>query len=136
MEIGAAVSAVKGALDLARAAKDVNDHAQLNAAMSDIMDKLTTAQGDLLDLVIDHYQLIKENRELKQRLSNKDLFSQYRLVQVAAGDYIMSLKDEYVSDEQPVHAICIKCKSEDRLSIMTEDEFSYQCPSCEHYVFQ
>jgi len=132
MEIGAAVTAVKGALELARTAKDVNDRAQLNAAMSDIMDKLTSAQSDLLELLSEHYRLIDENRDLKQRLSKEERFILYRLERTATGDFVMTLKDEYVSTELPAHVICPKCKEDDRLSVMNEAEYWYRCSSCKY----
>lgn len=132
MEIGAAVTAVKGALDLARTAKDVNDRAQLNAAMSNIMEKLTTAQSDLLDLLTEHHRLIDENRDLKQRLSKEERFDQYRLERTSTGSFVMQLKDEHVSTETPAHVICVRCKEDNRLSVMTEDEYSYRCPACPH----
>lgn len=134
MDIKFVAEAVKEALEISRSTKGLNNSSQLSTAMSDISDKLTTAQSDLLDFVLEHYQLLEENRDLKIRLCNRDTFTQYRLETVAAGDYILSLKDEHISDEQPAHAICIKCRSEDRLSVMTEDEFWYQCPSCDHLV--
>tara|TARA_B100000929_G_scaffold205405_1_gene163571 strand:- start:1996 stop:2448 length:453 start_codon:yes stop_codon:yes gene_type:complete len=132
MEIGAAVAAVKGALDLARTAKDVNDRAQLNAAMSDIMDKLTTAQSDLLDLLTEHHRLIDENRQLNQRLSKEERFNLYRLERTSTGDFVMPLKDEHVSNEQPAHVICPTCKENDRWSVMNEDEYWYRCSSCQY----
>ncbi|WP_222105019.1 hypothetical protein [Halomonas sp. SH5A2] len=130
MEIGAAVTAVKGALDLARTAKDVNDRAQLNAAMSDIMDKLTTAQSDLLDLLTEHHRLIDENRELKGQLSKEERFNQYRLSKTPVGHYIYELKEEYVNENQPAHAICVKCREDGLRSILQEDDYGYFCPTC------
>ncbi|NVF16012.1 hypothetical protein [Vreelandella maris] len=130
MEIGAAVTAVKGALDLARNAKDVNDRAQLNAAMSDIMGKLTTAQSDLLDLLTEHHRLIDENRELKSKLSKEERFDQYRLCKTPVGHYIYELKEEYVNEDKPAHAICVKCREEGLRSTLQEGDYSYYCPTC------
>ncbi|KHJ49930.1 hypothetical protein PZ78_15675 [Vreelandella venusta] len=130
MDIGATVTAVKGALDLARTAKDVNDRAQLNAAMSDIMDKLTTAQSDLLDLLTEHHRLIDENRDMKQKLANEERFDQYRLKETQQGGFVLELKEEYVTEDNPKHAICQLCSQEGRLTPLNKDPQYYHCPRC------
>ncbi|WP_404472095.1 hypothetical protein LG301_15725 [Vreelandella venusta] len=132
MEIGAAVTAVKGALDLARNAKDVNDRAQLNAAMSDIMGKLTTAQSDLLDLLSEHYRLLDENRDLKQKLTKEERFEKYQMEKTAQGHFVMKLKDEFISDGNPPHAICHLCKDSGKFTIMDEGKGYYVCPACNY----
>ena len=132
MEIGAAVTAVKGALDLARSAKDVNDRAQLNAAMSDIMDKLTTAQSDLLELLTEHHRLIDENRELKGQLSKEERFEQYRLKETERGGFVLELKDEYVTEDNPKHNICPACREEGKKSVMTKGSIYYNCSTCKY----
>lgn len=132
MEIGAAVTAVKGALDLARSARDVNDRAQLNAAMSDIMDKLTTAQSDLLDLLTEHHRLIDENRELKIKLNKEKRFEQYRLKETQRGGFILELKDEYVTQDNPKHNICPVCREEGRSAVMTKGHSYYNCSTCKY----
>ncbi|UDM07804.1 hypothetical protein LG409_02565 [Halomonas sp. NyZ770] len=130
MEIGAAVTAVKGALDLARSARDVNDRAQLNAAMSDIMDKLTTAQSDLLELLTEHHRLVDENREMKLKLANEERFDQYRLKETQQGGFVLELKEEYVTEDNPKHAICQLCSQEGRLTPLNKDPQYYHCPRC------
>lgn len=135
MDIGATVTAVKGALDLARTAKDVNDRAQLNVAMSDIMDKLTTAQSDLLDLLTEHHRLIDENRDMKQKLSQEARFEQYRLEKTPKGYFVLKLKDEYVNDENPSHAICYLCKEQGKVTPMSEHSRSYACPTCKYVAW-
>ncbi|WP_237673569.1 hypothetical protein [Vreelandella profundi] len=135
MEIGAAVTAVKGALDLARTAKDVNDRAQLNAAMSDIMDKLTTAQSDLLDLLTEHHRLIDENRGMKHELSQKARFEQYRMEKTPKGYFILKLRDEHISDDNPAHAICYLCKEEGKATPMSENSRNFCCPICNYVAW-
>jgi len=133
MEIGAAVTAVKGALDLARSAKDVNDRAQLNAAMSDIMDKLTSAQSDLLELLTEHHRLIEENRELKGRLEKSMRFDNYVLRETPSGGaFIYTLKPELVNSDNPFHVICPQCKEDGILSIMFKYPTYYKCKRCSY----
>lgn len=136
MEIGAAVTAVKGALDLARSARDVNDRAQLNAAMSDIMDKLTTAQSDLLELLTEHHRLIDENREMRLKLSQEARFDQYRLERTSQGHFILSLREDLVSTDNPPHAICHVCREKGIKSILNEAEPFYSCPTCKYMAWK
>ncbi|WP_417835240.1 MULTISPECIES: hypothetical protein [Pseudomonadota] len=136
MEIGAAVAAVKGALDLARTAKDVNNQAQLNAAMSDIMDKLTTAQSDLLELLTEHHRLVDENREMQLRLSQEARFDQYRMERTLQGHFILSLKEDFVSTDNPPHAICHVCREKGTRSILDEAEHLYSCPVCKYIAWK
>ncbi|GEK71836.1 MULTISPECIES: hypothetical protein [Halomonas] len=65
MEVGAAVTAIKTALDAARAAKDVHSQAQLDAAVSEIMEKLTTVQTDLLSMVVQQQELVEEEQAIE-----------------------------------------------------------------------
>ena len=136
MEIGAAVTAVREALRLARTAKDVNDRAELNAAMSDIMEKLTSAQSDLLDLLTEHHQLIDENRELKHRLNKEERFDDYELCETPLGGrYILKLRQECITQDRPSHAICPQCKEDGKLIIMTKNETHYSCSKCRFSAF-
>ncbi|WFE73117.1 hypothetical protein P8S55_08460 [Halomonas sp. M1] len=132
MEIGATVAAIKGALDLARTAKDVNDQAQLSAAMSDIMGKLTSAQSDLLDLLTEHHRLIDENRELKGKLSKEERFEHYRLKETELGGFVLELKDEHVTEDNPKHNICPACREEGKKSVMTKGSVYYTCSTCDY----
>nr|WP_298522550.1 hypothetical protein [uncultured Halomonas sp.] len=79
MEVGAAVTAVKAAIDAAKAAKNVNDQAQMNAAIGEIMEKLATAQSDLVSLLVQQQALVEENRRLREYLGREERFDHYRL---------------------------------------------------------
>ena len=136
MEIGAAVTAVKGALELARTAKNVNDRAQLNAAMSDIMDKLTTAKSEILELLTENQRLLEDNGELRQQLRKEERFNQYLMERTSQGYYILSLKEEFVSTNTPPHAICHVCREKGIKSILNELEDRYSCPVCNYIAWK
>lgn len=132
MEIGASVTAVKGALDLARSAKDVNDRAQLNAAVSDIMDKLTTAQSGLFEMQHQYQQLIEENQRLQQALEKEARFDRYRKEETPQGDWVLSLKEDFVTPDEPPHSICPLCREEGRYSLMSRNSSTYRCGFCKY----
>lgn len=130
MEIGAAVTAIKAAIDAAKAAKDVHSQAQLDAAVSEIMDKLATAQTNLLSMIVQQHDLVEENQRLKEELAIQAQFERYRLSKTPVGHFIYKLKEEYVSEDEPMHAVCVKCREDGRRSILQEDEYGYTCPAC------
>ena len=66
VEIGAALTALRTAYDTAKAAKEVNDQASLNAAVSNIMERLTSAQFTLTEVLQEHHALLDENRRLRE----------------------------------------------------------------------
>lgn len=132
MEVGAAVTAIKAALDAAKAAKDVHSQAQLNAAVSEIMEKLNTAQTDLLSMVVQQQELVEENRRLKEALAAEERFERYRLERTPMGGFILRLKDEYESEDEVAHSICHLCREARKRSILSEDEYCYECGSCGH----
>ncbi len=123
---------LKAAYEIARSAKDVNDEARLNTAISEIMEQLTSARFGLLEMQQQHQQLLDENRELKSLLERKQRFDKYRLERTPTGDMVMPLKDEFISSDEPAHVICPACKEDERVSIMTEDEYWYRCTSCKY----
>ncbi|MBA2780181.1 DUF2716 domain-containing protein [Billgrantia kenyensis] len=129
-DIFGAVTGIKAAYDIARAAIDVNDQARLNTAISDIIDQLTSAQSGLLELQQQHHQLIEENRQLRRKIDKEARFEQYRLERTPDGDYVYFLKIEFESPEHPLHAICPKCKEDGRLSPLGEEQYFYHCKTC------
>ncbi|MBB3231689.1 hypothetical protein [Halomonas stenophila] len=130
IEVGAAVTGLKAAIQAAKAIKDVNDQAELNAAVAEIMEKLASSQSDLGALLAEHHELIEENRQLKEKLEKQQRFNKYRLEWTEGGYLIMPLRDEYVTDVEPSHVICPKCKEDGRLSPMNDDGLWYKCISC------
>lgn len=58
--------------------------------------------------------------ELREQVSKAQRFESYRLERTVMEDFILILKDKFVNEEQPRHAICHKCREADSLSIMSE----------------
>tara|TARA_R110001599_G_scaffold153095_2_gene338248 strand:+ start:631 stop:984 length:354 start_codon:yes stop_codon:yes gene_type:complete len=100
------------------------------------MDKLTTAQSDLLDLLTEHHRLVDENREMKIQLSKEARFDQYRMEKTPEGYFILNLKEEFVNADNPSHAICHVCREKGHKSIMDESEPFYFCPNCKYVAWK
>lgn len=130
MEVGAAVTAIRAAIEAARSARDVHNQAQLDAAVSEIMRELTAAQSDLLSMIVQQQDLVEENRRLKEELAKEARFEQYRLERTPMGGYIMPLKDEHVTDDREAHAICVVCRENGKATPLTEHKLLYRCPVC------
>lgn len=122
---------LKAAYEIARAAKEVNDQARLNTAISEIMEQLTSAQFGLFEMQQQHQELIDENRHLMEKLQKEERFERYRLVETPMGDYIRELKEEYVTEDEPAHAICVHCREDGRLSILSNEDLRYRCRHCQ-----
>ncbi|WP_372373245.1 hypothetical protein ACDI10_16395 [Vreelandella venusta] len=130
--IGEAVAAVRGAYVLARSAKDITDKVKLDTAVSEVLDALGNAQSALLELQQQHFELIDENRNLRQKLSQEERFEKYRMEKTPKGGFVLKLKKEFVSDDEPSHAICHVCKESGKVTVMNESSFSYSCPACQY----
>lgn len=130
--IGEAVAAVRGAYALARSAKDITDKVKLDTAVSEVLDALGNAQSALLELQQQYFELIDENRNLKRQLSQEERFEKYRMEKTPKGGFILKLKEEYISDDEPPHAICHVCKESGKFIVMNESELSYTCPTCQY----
>jgi len=128
VDILAIGSGLKTAYELARAAKDVDDKVRVDTAISKIMDQLTAAQFGLFEMQQQYQQLIDENRELREQISKEERFNQYRLKETQQGGFVLELKDEYVTEDNPKHAICQLCSQEGRLTPLNKDPQYYHCP--------
>lgn len=132
VEVGALVSTIKATVELAKNAKDVNDQARLNAAVSDIMEKLLTMQSDLFDKQQENNALQDEVRKLKEQIESDKRFECYHLQKTALGGFILTLQDAYVSEGNPKHSICPSCRESGRLSILTESPYNFTCQVCKY----
>lgn len=127
----ALTSSVKTAFDLAKSAKDVNDQTRANAAVIGIMEQLMEVQSKLAATQVEYQTLLEEMARLKADLDDKRRFEDYRLERTPMGGFILTLKEGFVTEDRPPHAICPRCKEDDRLSVLSESEFRFDCPACQ-----
>jgi hypothetical protein len=135
-EIGALVSTIKATVELAKSAKDVNDQAQINAAISDIMERLMTVQSELFNKQQENHALLDEVKLLKAKMENDQRFEQYRLEKTPMGYYFLPLRDEFVTADLPHHSICHVCREKGIRSILSENDYGYTCPTCGHKAWK
>lgn len=111
MEIAAALSGIKGAIDLAKAAVDARDDAKAKEAINGMIGLLLEANISALAMSDEARRLSadldaasRELREVRQRQGERD---QYRLQQIARGRYVY----DFVGDGggTPGHYLCQNC---------------------------
>ncbi len=136
MDVGAVITAIKASIDAAKAAKNMHGQAQLDAAISEIMEKLTTAQSALLSMLVQQQDLVQENSRLKEELAKEARFERYRLERTPMGGFILRLKEGYESEDEVAHSICHLCKEAGSRSILTENSYCYECGTCGHRAWK
>lgn len=111
MEIAAALSGIKGALDLAKMAIDSRDEAKAKEAISNMVGLLLEANtsalamsGEARKLSIDLDTATRELRELKESQRQRD---QYVLHQIGRGRYVYRFLGD--TSGTPVHYLCQNC---------------------------
>lgn len=111
MEIAAALSGLKGAIDLAKAAVDARDDAKAKEAINGMVGLLLEANtsalamsGEARKLSADLDTATRELRELKARQGERD---RYLLHQIARGRYVYSFVDD--GRGTPAHYLCQNC---------------------------
>ena len=124
-------SSLKTAFDLAKSAKDVNDETRVNVAIAGVMEQLMNVQAELASTQVEYQALFEEVKRLRAELDNETRFDDYRLERTPMGGFIFSLRDKHVTEDRPPHSICPCCKEDGRLSVLSDSEYRYDCPSCQ-----
>lgn len=92
-----------------------------------MLDALGNAQSALLELQQQHFEILDENRQLKEQLSKETRFDRYFIEKTPLGGFVLRLKPEEVTAQEPDHRACPSCKEQERLSLLSEGKFSYDC---------
>jgi hypothetical protein len=107
MEIAAALSGIKGAIEIAKAALDARDDAKAKAAIADMMGLLLEANTSALAMSSEARKLsadldtaMRELRQLQERQRERE---KYELHEVARGRFV------YRSQVEPAHYLCQNC---------------------------
>lgn len=127
----ALTSSVKAAFDLAKSAKDINDQVRTNEAVVGVMEQLMEVQSRLSSMQVEYQALLEETTRLKAELDDKKRFEDYRMERTPMGGYILTLKENCVTEDNPPHSICPLCKEDGRLSPLAESEYRFDCPACQ-----
>jgi hypothetical protein len=107
MEITAALSGIKGAIDIAKVALDARDDSKAKAAINDMTGLLYEANASALamsnearKLSADLDSATRELREMKERQRERE---NYALHEIADGRFV------YRSQGDPAHYLCQNC---------------------------
>lgn len=117
---------------------------ETNITNSDFMELSRFARDALVDATRMHQVLIEKDtriRELEIELSRQNDWNQdkhrYSLKPISAMSFAYCLKNEYISEEEPVHLLCVNCASNSIKSLLHKvsllDSSRLQCPRCEQF---
>lgn len=113
------MNALKTALDMARALKDINDAAARNAAVIELQQKILDAQTS-------QFELLRRVDDLEKQISAADKkseqFARYLLTDYGARTFAYELRADAANGE-PIHRACAKCFQERQISIL---QFSHK----------
>lgn len=141
-EFTAAMSAIKETASLAKVISDAKTEAEVNAAVSDMVSKLTSVQRECMSLIelVRFYQ--EEAVSLKAKIAEFEDFKThtegYALNKLDSGSLVYS-KKEAVGDAEVVVHLCPHCFIKKQVSILQPrvvgiyDGFQKShCPSCKN----
>lgn len=137
-EFTAAMSAIKETASLAKVISDAKTEAEVNAAVSDMVSKLTSVQRECMSLIELARSYQEETVSLKAKIADFEDFQVqsegYMLDQLPAGTLVYSKKQVMYAGQVIVHA-CPKCFLEKKISMLQPGpsaNYHYQifCPSC------
>ncbi|MDH3579498.1 MAG: hypothetical protein OEM91_02585 [Hyphomicrobiales bacterium] len=113
-EIAGGLAALKGAFDLAKALKDIDDAATINSAVLELQQKILEAQAA-------QGQLVEENDGLQKKLAEFDRWEiekdRYALKDFSSDTFAYELL-EAKADGEPIHRICPNCYQQREKSIL------------------
>jgi len=99
--------------------------------VNEVLDALGKAQSALLELQQQHFELMNENRKLKDKLKKEERFDDYVLRETPVGGrYILELRSECITPDRPAHAICPLCREDGRLIVMSKNDTHHSCSKC------
>lgn len=113
-EVIGGISALKSALDLTRALKDIDDRVKLNEARMELQEKILDAQQAQSALQQKLDELESELRQLKAWDAEK---KRYKLTEIKPGILAYTLKDGMENGE-PAHSLCTSCYQTNAKSIL------------------
>ncbi|MCB7502732.1 hypothetical protein ACR9HY_00385 [Enterobacter roggenkampii] len=141
-EFTAAMSAIKETASLAKVISDAKTESEVNAAVSDLVSKLTSVQRECMSLIELARSYQEETVALKAKITEfEDFKSQtegYALNQLDSGSLVYSKKQCVGGTEIAVH-LCPHCFIKKQVSMLQPqvvglyDKFEKShCPSCKN----
>ena len=131
--ITTAVTAVKGAHDVLRAALNLKVETEVSLKISDALQKLDSVQEAVFQAREDLFRLQKENDDLRRQIKERDEWdsvkNKYKLVETIRGGHV------YQSiDSSPLHHACPRCFVKREIQILQpklgDGWDRSECPAC------
>jgi hypothetical protein len=121
------LTALKTAMDMTKALKDINDAAIRNGAVIELQEKILSAREAQAALMSRIEDLEREIAAFKRWETEK---SNYVLVEIFDNTFAYSLT-ETVRGAQPTHFVCASCFDVQKKSILQRvDAAHLRCPDC------
>lgn len=145
IEISGAISAVSATVSALKTAVAVRDEAKIEAAMSDLKDRLIDLQSANLELVqklhtsqAEVHALIEERNQLKAKLRERGLYALFNLAKGTNELWAYRYKGNDGGADggsTPIHYLCQACFDNDRKSVLRRyvgqwSETRYSCGVC------
>lgn len=139
-EFTAAMAAIKETASLAKVISDAKTEAEINAAVGDMVSKLTSVQRECMTLIELARSYQEETIALKTKIAEFENFKiqseGYVLNQLDSGSFVYS-KNHAVGDSKTIVHLCPHCFESKKISILqpvpvdwTSDFNQSYCPRC------
>lgn len=139
LAIGAAISGLKTAAEIAGGFVKLRDEAMIQAKVIELQSVILTAQGNALTAQGEQFSLLDAKRELEAKIAELEAWERekkrYELKDVGNGCFAYVLKLDAAGTEPP-HSICANCYQQGRKSILHRFHISIghavalQCHAC------
>ena len=136
-EIQGSIAALKGAIDILKAAKGVTDQAQIDAIFFDMREAMANVQEKMLETQAVANSVLEERANLLKQLEEEREKNQslegYSLVQPRDGVFLY-LYQPPEGSQAPSHTACPNCFSEKLISILQKPQdhnSKIECPKCD-----
>lgn len=145
--IGAALTGLKTAADIAKTMIDMKSHAETQGKVIELQSVILAAQSSALDAQAAQSTLLEEIRNLKEQVARvKDWETQkkrYELheLETTKGVFVYRLKQD-VQPPEPMHQICANCYENGQKSLLQQEvrypgiAYVLVCLNCGADVYQ
>lgn len=140
--IGAAVSSLKAAHDIAKGMLSIRDAGMIQGKVIELQREILSAQSSALAAQSDQFTLLKAVGDLEKETARLKAWEaekqRYALSELSAGTFAYVLKAE-AQGAEPIHRICTSCYELHRKSILQRKGSDYdgtwlKCPACKAEV--
>lgn len=136
--IAGAISALRGANDIAQAMIDLRDAAAFQSKLIEFQAKIIEANNSAFAAQDERAALLQRISDLESDIAvlkaQHRKFDRYQLKDYGGSTFAYELKASEANGE-PIHRACATCFQKDRISILqfshnTEGQDWYECPGC------